>query len=118
MSDIREVATADRYKSVPFADGITLIHEPWMSSFHRGHMWLVRGRDRDLPIDAGLGHVPLRAHVLGLRGRPVTLFVSHTHWDHIGAAREFDGPEDERLVHPAEAAVLADPDPGCTLYAR
>lgn len=88
-----------------------------MPPFYRGHMWLIRGADRDLLIDAGLGHVPLRANLPLLRGRPVTLLVSHTHWDHIGAAHEFDGPEDERLAHPAAAAVLADPAPAATLFA-
>ncbi|RYB06041.1 MBL fold metallo-hydrolase [Lichenibacterium ramalinae] len=106
------------YEALPFADDVTLIHEPWMPPFYRGHMWLVRGRDRDLLIDAGLGHVPLRASLPILRGRPVTLLVSHVHWDHIGAAHEFDGPEDERLVHPALAAVLADPAPDATLFAN
>lgn len=118
MPDAHEVAWDAWYETVPFADGVTLIHEPWMPPFFRGHMWLVRGRDRDLVIDAGLGHVPLRGRVPALSGRPATLLVSHTHWDHIGAAHEFDGPEDERLAHPAEAAVLADPDPGRTLYAK
>lgn len=118
MPDAHEVPWDGWYEAVPFADGVTLVHEPWMPPFFRGHMWLVRGRDRDLVIDAGLGHVPLRGRVPALGGRPVTLLVSHTHWDHIGAAHEFDGPEDERLVHPAEAAVLADPDPGRTLYAK
>ena len=106
------------YETLPFADGVTLIHEPWMPPFYRGHMWLVRGSERDLLIDAGLGHVPLRAHVPALRGRPVTLLVSHTHWDHIGSAHEFDGPQDQRLVHPAQAAVLADPAPEATLFAK
>ena len=118
MPDAHEVPAGEWYELLPFADGVTLIHEPWMPPFFRGHMWLVRGRDRDLLIDAGLGHVPLRAHVPALRDRPVTLLLSHTHWDHIGAAHAFDGPDDERLVHPAEAAVLADPDPERTLYAK
>ena len=106
------------YETLPFADGVTLIHEPWMPPFYRGHMWLIRGTERDLLIDAGLGHVPLRAMVPELRGRPVTLFVSHTHWDHIGAAHEFDRPGDERLVHAAEASILADPEPELTLFAK
>ena len=106
------------YETVPFADGVTLIHEPWMPPYYRGHMWLVRGTERDLLIDAGLGHVPLRASLPELRGRPVTLLVSHTHWDHIGAAHEFDRAEDERLVHDAEASVLADPEPAATLFAK
>lgn len=114
MPSQHTVAPEAWYETLPFADGVTLIHEPWMPPFYRGHMWLIRGRERDLLIDAGLGHVPLRAHVPALRGRPVTLLVSHTHWDHIGAAHEFE----ERLVHPAEAAVLADPAPARTLFAK
>ena len=118
MPKPHEVAPKDWYETVPFADGVTLIHEPWMPPFYRGHMWLVRGRDRDLLIDAGLGHVPLRASVPALQGRPVALLVSHTHWDHIGAAHEFDGPDDERLAHPSEAATLLRPDPERTLFAK
>ena len=81
MQEMQSVAAGDWYETIPFADVVTLIHEPWMPPFFRGHMWLVRGRDRDLLIDAGLGHVPLRDHVPALRGRPVTLLISHTHWD-------------------------------------
>lgn len=97
---------------MPFADGVTLIHEPWIPPFFRCNMWLIRGRDRDLLIDAGLGAVPLRANVAALRDRPVTLLLSHTHFDHMGAAHEFA----ERLVHPAEAAIAADPTNAATLF--
>ena len=93
------------YETIGFADGVTLVHEPWMPPFYRCNMWLIRGRDRDLFIDSGLGAVPLRPHVQALNGRPLVLLVSHTHWDHIGAAAEFE----ERLVHPAEAEILARP---------
>ncbi len=117
-SIMHSVGPAHWYETVPFADGVTLIHEPWMPPFYRGHMWHIRGGERDLLIDAGLGHIPLRANLPELRGRPVTLLVSHTHWDHIGAAHEFDQAGDERLVHAAEASVLADPDPEATLFAK
>ena len=43
------------------ADGVTLIHEPWIKPFFRCNIWHVRGRDRDLLFDSGLGHVSLRA---------------------------------------------------------
>lgn len=118
QSNSHSVAPHSWYETLPFADGVTLIHEPWMPPFYRGHMWLIRGSERDLIVDAGLGHVPLRANLAALRGRPVSLLVSHTHWDHIGAAHEFDRPGDERLVHAAEAAILADPDPEHTLFAK
>lgn len=104
----------DWYEAIPFADGITLIHEPWMPPFFRCNMWLIAGRDRSLLIDSGLGAVPLRAHVPALSGAPITLLVSHTHWDHIGAAHEFD----DRLAHPAEADILAEPAHPATLFAK
>lgn len=104
----------DWYETIPFADGITLIHEPWMPPFFRCNMWLIEGRDRNLLVDSGLGAVPLRASVPMLNERPITLLVSHTHWDHIGAAHEFD----HRLVHPAEAAILAEPTHPATLFAK
>ena len=46
-----------------------------------------------------------------LRTRPTVCLLSHTHWDHIGSAHEFV----ERLAHPAEAGILADPTNTATL---
>ncbi len=108
------IAERDWYETIPFAHGIALVHEPWMTPSHRCNCWHVRGRDRDLVVDAGLGHFPLRRNVPLLRERPVVLLVSHTHFDHIGGAAEFE----ERLVHPAEAAVLERPEHGATLFAH
>jgi glyoxylase-like metal-dependent hydrolase (beta-lactamase superfamily II) len=102
------------YETIPFADGITLIHEPWMTPFFRCNMWLIRGRDRDLLVDTGLGAFPLRANVPALQGRPIVCLSSHTHFDHIGSTHEFD----ERLVHPAEAANLAAPQNDVTLFSH
>ncbi len=102
----------DWYEAIPFAGGVTLIHEPWMTQFFRCNMWHVRGRDRDLMIDTGLGAFGLRDHVPLLRGRPVVCLSSHTHFDHIGATHEFE----ERLVHPIEAPVLEHPENDVTLF--
>ncbi len=102
------------YETIPFADGITLIHEPWMTPFFRCNMWHIRGRDRDLLVDTGLGAFGLRPYIPLLQGRPVTCLSSHTHFDHIGATHEFA----DRLVHPAEAAVLANPANDATLFAH
>ncbi|SHO67333.1 Glyoxylase, beta-lactamase superfamily II [Pseudoxanthobacter soli DSM 19599] len=96
------------------ADGITLIHEPWIKPFYRCNMWHVRGRDRDLLLDTGLGAVPLRRHVALLTGRPILCVASHTHFDHIGGHHEFA----DRCVHCAEAAILADPRPALTVADR
>jgi glyoxylase-like metal-dependent hydrolase (beta-lactamase superfamily II) len=105
---------AEWYETIPFADGITLVHEPWIKEFFRCNMWLVTGSDRDLLVDAGLGAVPLRASVPALNGRPLTLVMSHTHYDHIGSAHEFD----DRLAHAAEAGIAADPSPWATLFEK
>lgn len=102
------------YETRSQADGITLIHEPWIKPFYRCNMWHVHGRDRDLLLDTGLGAVPLRRHVALLTGRPILCVASHTHFDHIGAHHEFA----DRCVHCAEAAILADPRPALTVADR
>ena len=87
------------------ADGVTLIHEPWIKSFFRCNIWHVRGRDRDLLFDTGLGHFSLRRQVALVAERSLVCVASHTHFDHIGSHHEFP----QRCVHRAEAAILANP---------
>jgi glyoxylase-like metal-dependent hydrolase (beta-lactamase superfamily II) len=110
----RPVAPADWYETLRLGDGVTLIHEPWIKPFYRCNIWHVRGRDRDLLVDTGLGHVSLRDHVALVRERPLICVASHTHFDHIGCHHEFG----ERCVHSAEAAILADPRNEWTLADR
>lgn len=106
------VRMQDWYETVPFADGITLIHEPWIRPFFRCNMWHLRGRDFDLLVDTGLGHFALRQNVPLLRsGRPTVCVSSHAHFDHIGSTHEFS----ERWIHGAEAEILATPRPQWTL---
>ncbi|TJV27846.1 MAG: MBL fold metallo-hydrolase, partial [Mesorhizobium sp.] len=84
---------------------VTLIHEPWIKPFFRCNIWHVRGRDRDLLFDTGLGHFSLRRHVPLVTERKLVCVASHTHFDHIGCHHEFP----DRCVHAAEAEILADP---------
>jgi glyoxylase-like metal-dependent hydrolase (beta-lactamase superfamily II) len=93
------------YEIMRFGDDVTLIHEPWIKPFFRCNMWHVRGRDRDLLFDTGLGHFSLRTHVPLVSERPLVCVASHTHFDHIGSHHEFPGC----CVHHAEAQILADP---------
>ncbi len=93
------------YETIRMGDDVTLIHEPWIKPFYRCNMWHVRGRDRDLLFDTGLGHFSLRAHVPLVSERPVVCVASHTHFDHIGCHHEFSGC----AVHGAEAVILEDP---------
>ncbi len=105
------ILAADWYEMLRFGDDVTLIHEPWIKPFYRCNIWHVRGRDRDLLFDSGLGHFSLRAHVPLVTERPLIAVASHTHFDHIGCHHEFP----DRAVHSAEAEILADPKNALTL---
>ncbi len=84
--------------------GITRIYEPHVHPFIRCNVWHVPGRNRDLLVDTALGIVSLREAVQDLLQKPVIAAASHTHFDHVGAHHEFE----ERLVHSAEAATMAE----------
>jgi glyoxylase-like metal-dependent hydrolase (beta-lactamase superfamily II) len=71
----------------------------------------VRGRDRDLLVDSGMGVVSLKEQVTLVSERACLAVASHTHFDHIGCHHEFA----ERLVHRDEAALMAEPTRGNTL---
>ena len=86
-------------------DGIWRIEELFAIPSARGAIWVVDGRDRRLVIDAGWGLVPLRERLPALFDRPIVAVASHTHFDHIGGLHQFA----ERLVHPLEAPILAEP---------
>ena len=104
--------SADKwYEAISFADGVTLIHEPWIKPFFRCNIWHIRGRDQDLLFDSGLGHFSLRAHVPLVSERKLTCIASHTHFDHIGCHHEFGAC----AVHGAEADILANPENAKTL---
>jgi len=102
---MQQVKPQDWYETIRFGDDVTLIHEPWIKPFFRCNMWHVRGRDRDLLFDSGLGHFSLRQHIPLVTERALTCVASHTHFDHIGNHHEFP----TCCVHHAEAAILADP---------
>jgi glyoxylase-like metal-dependent hydrolase (beta-lactamase superfamily II) len=87
------------------AHGITHIDEPHIDPFYRCNIWHIRGRDRDLLVDSGMGVVSLCTQVPWLRERKVLAVASHAHFDHVGNHHEFA----ERACHPSEAHILADP---------
>lgn len=82
------------------ADGVTRIDEPAVDDFLQSNIWHVRGRDRDLVVDSGLGVASLRDHLPTLFQHDPILVVSHAHLDHAGGAHEFE----DRRMHPAERA--------------
>ncbi|WP_113911764.1 MBL fold metallo-hydrolase [Roseovarius dicentrarchi] len=101
----------DWYRTEKRADDVTYICEPHIQEFYRCNMWHVRGRDRDMLVDSGMGVVSLREWVPLVTERALTAVASHTHFDHIGCHHEFD----DRCVHEAEAHILADPTNAATL---
>lgn len=101
----------DWYRQRGVGDGITWIDEPHIQEFYRCNIWHVRGRDRDLMVDSGMGVVSLREWVPLVSERPLDAVASHTHFDHIGCHHEFPC----RLCHEAEADILADPTRRATL---
>ncbi len=84
-------------------DGVVRITEPHVDPFLRANLYLVRGLDRDLLVDAGLGIASLRTELTDLFERPVVAVATHRHFDHTGGLHEFD----EVVVHRDDAEAVA-----------
>jgi glyoxylase-like metal-dependent hydrolase (beta-lactamase superfamily II) len=84
-------------------DGLIRITEPHVDPFLRANLFLVRGRERDVLVDSGLGIVPLRHELAELFERPVLAVATHRHFDHTGGLYEFE----EVAVHRADAQAVA-----------
>lgn len=107
-----EIATADSwYETRTVGDDVTYIGEPFIKEFYRCNIWHVRGRDRDMLVDTGMGVVSLRTHLPLVTEKPCLAVASHTHFDHIGCHHEFA----ERYVHADEADILGRPTRASTL---
>jgi glyoxylase-like metal-dependent hydrolase (beta-lactamase superfamily II) len=87
---------------------IAEVWEPYVEPFLRCNIWLVRGRDRHLLVDTGLGVSSLRDALADALDKTVVALATHTHYDHVGGMHEFE----VRAVHPLEAELLASPPPG------
>ena len=82
--------------------------EPHVHPFLRCNIWFVRGRDRALLVDSGLGIVSLAAAAADLFDRSLAAVATHSHFDHVGSLHEFP----ERYAHPAAQEYLARWRPG------
>lgn len=85
-------------------DAITLIFEPHVHPFIRCNIWHVRGTERDLLIDTGLGICNLAEFAGDILDKPVTAVATHYHYDHTGSMSEFD----DRIIHRREASLMAE----------
>jgi glyoxylase-like metal-dependent hydrolase (beta-lactamase superfamily II) len=93
------------------ADGVTFLWEPHVVPLLRCNIWHVRGRDRDLMIDTGLGVCSLRSFARDILDKPVSAVATHVHIDHIGGHHEFE----DCIVHQLEAEGLRSLGAGFTL---
>jgi glyoxylase-like metal-dependent hydrolase (beta-lactamase superfamily II) len=87
------------------SDGITRIWEPHVIRVVQCNIWHVRGRDRDLLIDTGMGIASLHEAARHLFGKALTAVATHSHLDHVGSLHEFG----DRIVHGNEADTLTRP---------
>jgi glyoxylase-like metal-dependent hydrolase (beta-lactamase superfamily II) len=87
------------------ADGITRIWEPHVIRVMQCNIWHVRGRDRDLIVDTGMGIASLHDAARHLFDKALAAVATHTHLDHVGSLHEFA----ERIVHQTEAQHLEQP---------
>lgn len=95
-------------------EGVLFLWEPHVDQMVRGNFWLVRGSERDLLVDGGMGIGRVREELTDLFDKPVLALATHRHYDHIGAMHEFE----EVLVHPADADVLREGGKLASLFAQ
>lgn len=84
-------------------DGIVRIREPYVDPFLQANVFLVRGRERDVLVDSGLGIASLRGELGDLFERPTVAVATHRHFDHTGGLHEFD----EVVAHPDDADAIS-----------
>lgn len=85
------------------SNDLTLLWEPHVHPLVRCNIWHLRGRDKDLLIDTGLGTASLKDEISDLVDKPLAAVATHIHFDHVGGLHEFD----ERIVHVDEADDMA-----------
>lgn len=109
----QDLTPASWFATFRVREGLLLFQEKHYWAWNRSNVWLLKGRERDLLVDAGLGVAGLRAHLAPFLDKPLTAVATHVHFDHAGGLYEFD----EAGIHEAEAAALSAGDPVLTLCA-
>ena len=84
---------------------ITLLWEPHVDPLLRCNIWHVRGRDRDLLVDTGMGICSLKDELWSLLDKDLMALATHAHLDHMGSMHEFAS----RAVHRDEANDMLRP---------
>lgn len=92
------------YQRRTLSDDITLLWEPHVHPLLRCNIWHIRGREKDLLIDTGVGLSSLAVELADLTDKPLTAVATHIHYDHVGCLHEFS----ERVMHAVEAPRMVD----------
>lgn len=112
------MTTLQWYRQTPMGDHLIRVSEPYVHELLAANLWWLRGTDRDIVIDAGLGVVSLRDALPAMFERDPMVVLTHSHLDHTGGAHEFR----ERAAHTVEAETLATGPPaslyGAELYEK
>jgi glyoxylase-like metal-dependent hydrolase (beta-lactamase superfamily II) len=87
---------------------LVCITEPYVDPLLRSNTWWLRGHDRDLIVDSGVGICSLKATFPEMFERDPLLIVTHAHLDHVGGAHEFT----DIAAHRLEVGAIAHPSPG------
>ena len=95
----------DWYETKALGEGVSLIRELHVASWLKCNIWHIRGRDRDLIVDTGMGLRPLKTEIPAITERPLTAIITHSHFDHSGGLHEFDC----RCGHASEAETMHAP---------
>lgn len=95
------------------APGLFALTEPYLNAVFRANFYFLRGRDRDLLVDAGMGLAPLTPALPLTPGKPLLAVATHVHADHVGSLHEFAdraGPriEADGFASMDDAATYAD----------
>lgn len=96
----------DWFRVVWSTPSIARLTEPHVDEWLRANLWLVKGCERDLLVDAGNGIAPLRPVIEGRvqrRQKEIIAIATHAHFDHIGGLYEFG----HRLFHELESPAAA-----------
>ena len=105
------VQIADKWFAMKkVGDDITHLWEPHVDPLIQCNIWHIRGSERDMIVDTGLGMASLHDATRDLIDKPVDAVATHTHFDHVGSHHEFES----RIVHAAEADLMRNP-PEATL---
>lgn len=79
----------DWFSRARLAEGLDMLTEPYVNPYMRANIHHLRGRDRDLVVDTGMGLADLKAALDLTPGKPVLALATHIHLDHVGSLHLF-----------------------------